>query len=882
MNSERRGPILRRYSQRRRDLFELVLCDRSYRGVFWVWFVLVISVTTACLGGNRALPEFLLALMILMMTAVWALRVVRTGGPTALGPRTPHLIAACLLVWTTVSIIPLDADVTARLSTWSAWARNLDREVTETLGAPAPMPTSALSIDPASSRHDLRRLAAYYLFFVLTLVHLSRPRDVRRVLRIIVVVACAEAVVGALGVMTGFSPASTVHPGFVGRNQRYFGTFVNPSHAGTLLGVGLTLWIPLACLSISGYTHSGSRQSGTSIGLVGQAIIGAALLLGLLLTGSHGAMLATGMTVAVMGAWCVIRLPHARRLLAATVATAVVGGLVAMVFLPAVERDAHASKLSQRYRWLTGERPLLRWQVWKGAWAAASVAPWIGAGPGTFVDAYRPFDVTRKETLFSSAHNTYLDVLVERGIVGTGIGVLVIGWLICALRPRRPRSPREPGSARTTHPRPKPSTLIRLGLGGSLSVLLLHAVVDSSAKIPAIALVFVTLAAALIRSAPTWKRHPAGILRRRILPWVAPTAAAILVAAHSRPLTAAGLFGRAVRLNQRLAEHTHSHGDAASGSPAGTVRRTDLPGSIVTEQPGRRICDCRESEAVLRRSMGDVGAMHTLLAYDSHGATYALALRQRALERYGVGADILLQDAIELTRQCPFRPEARLAAAAAAAHLGETRAAVAFAWQARSIDRGHAETSYAAGRALLDAGAERPAVIAFADSLDTSPRFVFEIARMVHDRRLERFMLGLSIDEPRSLCWLVMSLPRVDDNWKRRVAGRLASMIDNEVHRLTLAERLYIRGQSALWLEKRAGAAVRWFEDSLAIEPSTWIRWHLAQAYRLSGRSDDAEAILQAIDESEPGYIPYEYRTLNHVDESTRNLADPDPPVVVP
>ncbi len=75
---------------------------------------------------------------------------------------------------------------------------------------------------------------------------------------------------------------------------------------------------------------------------------------------------------------------------------------------------------------------------------------------------------------------------------------------------------------------------------------------------------------------------------------------------------------------------------------------------------------------------------------------------------------------------------------------------------------------------------------------------------------------------------------------------------------LPRAQRLYLEGQRALWLEDKPVEAIESFKQSLAIEPLVWIRWHLAQAYRRTGRSADAEAQMSIIAKVDPDYTPPE------------------------
>jgi hypothetical protein len=95
--------------------------DRLYRKTFWGWFALTLVATVGCYGGNRALPEMVLAILLLLMGVVWSMRVARAGGPPAVGPRTAHLVRGRLTTWAAASFVPLRAGAAGGLCAWWAW-----------------------------------------------------------------------------------------------------------------------------------------------------------------------------------------------------------------------------------------------------------------------------------------------------------------------------------------------------------------------------------------------------------------------------------------------------------------------------------------------------------------------------------------------------------------------------------------------------------------------------------------------------------------------------------------------------------------------------------------------------------------------------------------
>ncbi len=823
----------------------LVTRERLYRRVFWGWFALTLTTTLAFYAGDRALSELGLAALLVVMSVLWAIRVLRTGGSAAYGPLTLHCVAVGWLLWTALAIIPLEPSVAARISAWSEWGLNLNREAGEATHVPFSSSTATISIDRAASAHELRKLACYYLFFLLTVAHLRRWKDLRTLLTIAVAVAAVEAVVGSAGILSGSSKYLWILPNPVGDNHRHFGTFVNANHAGTFMGVGLMLCIPLALLPLAGRARRTAGRLAEpdpaaryhAARLVVFALAAAALAVGLVLTNSHGAWLATALPLFILLALFAVRHRPARvpLMLAGTMALA--SAIVAYQFLPQSERALQVNKILYRGHQLASGQPLLRQTIWEGAYAAAAVAPWCGSGPGSFIDAYRPFDLTGKETIINSAHNSYLEVLLERGLVGIALVIVGLGWWVCMFRPRT----KSPGSQTVTmrcHSTTRYArNTIRVALGTAVAVVLLHSAVDVPLQIPAIALIFVALVAAAVRMSPGWKPPCRRGRARWFVPWATVIAATVLLASSVQPLLATVYLSRAVSLERRI--------------ESGTTR----PGGWVMPIAAHRDADW--TAALVERA----SALHALRHSNSRAAAYGLNLRMQASYRPGTNREIfsaMLRDAAEMARSNPFCMEARLAAATAAAHLGQAGAVLTLTHQAQQLDGGHAETHYAAGRALMAAGAYRNGLIAFRDSLNTSARFVYAIADSVRESQLQDEILAMRISRPRSLCWLAINLPQADDQTRKHVTARLELLLDQGNHGLTDAERLYLRGQMALWLQGRPHEAIEYFEQSLALEPLLWIRWHLAQAYRRADRAADAEAELKAIEELRPDYTPPE------------------------
>jgi O-antigen ligase len=80
-----------------------------------------------------------------------------------------------------------------------------------------------------------------------------------------------------------------------------------------------------------------------------------------------------------------------------------------------------------------------RLPLWRAAWAMFLDAPWWGHGPHTFVQLYRSYlhqmGLPISSRVSPWAHNLYLEVLAERGIIGfIALAVLLVYGLVAAWR----------------------------------------------------------------------------------------------------------------------------------------------------------------------------------------------------------------------------------------------------------------------------------------------------------------------------------------------------------------------------------------------------------------------------------------------------------------
>jgi putative inorganic carbon (HCO3(-)) transporter len=270
---------------------------------------------------------------------------------------------------------------------------------------------------PSAVKESLKWLEL--LLAVLIVVDLvSGPRLARWVIGAMLVAGAAEAAYGAVQFVTDAGPGAFQLSGAL----RAFGHFDQPNpFAGYL-----TTILPLAiCMALC--PTNPIRFRWLSLGASGLLTIGIGL------SQSRGAWLGAAVaTVCLLLAWSAFT----RRLLIPGVLGAILAlALAVSGLLPAAILD----RLGQTVEYFgvfdvrTVEVTSDNWAVvermahWQAGWYMFVDHPWLGVGAGNYGQAYPDYFVGTWREALGHAHNYYLNILAELGVVGGGLLLLLLG-----------------------------------------------------------------------------------------------------------------------------------------------------------------------------------------------------------------------------------------------------------------------------------------------------------------------------------------------------------------------------------------------------------------------------------------------------------------------
>lgn len=265
-----------------------------------------------------------------------------------------------------------------------------------------------------------------------------------------------------------------------------YGPYVNHNHYAGLME--MLAPIPLV-FAFSKYARGRERW----IAAAAAAFMGATIFL----SGSRGGMAAYALQIALFF-WFLFR-ERTRNGVALVLGAFLLVALVSVAWIGGSEVTERISTVASNNK-QTEIGSDIRFAIDRDSLHMFAKHPVLGWGLGTFADVYPQFRSFYTNQLVNRAHNDYLELLTDTGILGFGIG----SWfLIATLRPAIRKARTWSGDVNGAV-----ALAVLLGISG----ILVHSFVDFNLQIPANAMLFYVLCA--IAAADTRFRNPRREQRR--------------------------------------------------------------------------------------------------------------------------------------------------------------------------------------------------------------------------------------------------------------------------------------------------------------------------------------------------------------------------------
>ena len=439
------------------------------------------------LGSNRPWAEAIFEIWVALLSLLWLMGFQRnrvTAGEAFNGARTVLWLLAGWLVYVMLQLIPLPALVRQVLSPESL---AIYRLADETGWAP-------LSLHPYATFLFWLKSVAYVLLFALTLLLVSNKHRLVMLGYTLVFSAVLQAFYGSMmtlsGLEYGFFMKKAAYVGFA------TGTFVNRNHLAGYLEMASAIGIGLLMATTS--TRDRVRSWRQRLRNLANLMLSQKLLLRLMLammvialvltrsrmgnTGFFSSMLVAGLiTLAVFRSQAKSVRQMFQRSDTRSAVILITSLMVIDLFL--VGAFFGVEKLADRMAQTSLEHDAGRVEVSINTLNLLKDYPLVGAGAGSFHLVYSRYRGDGIAQYYDHAHQDYLEIMADVGVVGIGLlGLVVMSSFWAALKAlyyRRDRLMRGMAFASIM----------------GITALLIHSTVDFNLQIPANAATFMVVLA---------------------------------------------------------------------------------------------------------------------------------------------------------------------------------------------------------------------------------------------------------------------------------------------------------------------------------------------------------------------------------------------------
>jgi O-antigen ligase len=324
-----------------------------------------------------------------------------------------------------------------------------------------------ISQDAFSTQLIIVHLIALFIYFAITLAYIDNAKRIRTIVLTVTIFGFCYAF---FAILQSFLSPNKIYGVLEVQYAVPFGSFVNRHNFAALME--MTIAIPLGLLVVGGVPQDKRLLYVTAILLMGVA---------LLLSGSRGGLI----SLLAMIFFVIFVTAQAKNYGSLVLKFGMAAALIATVIVGASLIGGESSLTRFAETAASKDITTNRSHIWAVTFEVVKNNPILGAGIGAFGVAYTPFDSLNGLERVEQAHNDYLQVAADAGVIGVLIGGVFLFLLF-----------------KTGLQNIKTSNLYRKGvvvgaLGGCFAILI-HSLFDFVLHTTAISLLFLTLVSLVV------------------------------------------------------------------------------------------------------------------------------------------------------------------------------------------------------------------------------------------------------------------------------------------------------------------------------------------------------------------------------------------------
>jgi O-antigen ligase len=268
-----------------------------------------------------------------------------------------------------------------------------------------------ISYEPFATKSAVVHFIALLIYFAAMLAFIDSAKRLRKIVWLITAFGFLYAF---YAILQGFLSPNKIYGIYESRFAAPYGSFVNRHNFAAFMEMAIA--VPLGMLFAGAVPKDKRLLYLTAIGLMGVSLI---------LSGSRGGLVALLAEIFFL----IFLTTRAKSYGQIALKTALAVALFATIVVGSILIGGESSLTRIAETAASKDVTANRTHIWNVTLEVIKNNPIFGVGLGAYPQAYTPFDTLNGLERVEQAHNDYLQVLADAGIVGLIIGAFFVFWL---------------------------------------------------------------------------------------------------------------------------------------------------------------------------------------------------------------------------------------------------------------------------------------------------------------------------------------------------------------------------------------------------------------------------------------------------------------------